>query len=76
MANALNSPVTMRPLPTLERWLDQHGGGERAADYDQMVALRELAERTILQSDAGLPVAAGVLSAPLARHVHRHGRAL
>lgn len=52
----LKDEVRGRKLPTLAQWLDQHNGGERGADYEPMAAMMDLAERTILQSDAGIPV--------------------
>ncbi len=52
----LDRSLAKRPLPTLAQWLDQQNGGTRAADYQPMAALWDLAERTILQKGSGLPV--------------------
>jgi hypothetical protein len=48
--------LAKRSLPTLAQWLDKQTGGARAEGYDDLAALFNLAERTILQSDAGLPI--------------------
>jgi hypothetical protein len=48
--------LARRPLPTLAQWINRQNGGERAEGFDDLAALSNLAERTILQSDAGLPV--------------------
>lgn len=53
----LDVSLAKRPLPTLAQWLDQQNGGERAPDFEPLAALMDLAERTILQSASGLPVA-------------------
>jgi hypothetical protein len=52
----LESVVAKRPLPSLAQWLDSKNGGKRAPGYEPFAALVDLAERTILQTDAGLPV--------------------
>lgn len=52
----LKDEVRGRKLPTLAQWLDQQNGGERGDDYEPMAAMMDLAERTILQSDSGMPV--------------------
>lgn len=52
----LISSLDKRPLPTLAQWLDRQNDGERADGYDAMAALADLAQRTILQSDSGLPI--------------------
>lgn len=53
--NALDKGME-RPLPSLSQWLDGKGATKRAPDFKEFAALADLAERTILQSDTGLPV--------------------
>lgn len=45
-----------RPLPSLKQWLQSKGVKEMAPEFDAFAALSNLAERTILQRDSGLPV--------------------
>jgi hypothetical protein len=45
-----------RPLPSLAQFIDGRNGGARAGDYAEFTALADLAERTLAQSEAGLPV--------------------
>lgn len=45
-----------RPLPSLAQFIDARNGGKRAGDYAEFAALADLAERTLAQSEGGLPV--------------------
>lgn len=55
MANVLDVAMR-RPLPTLAQWLDEKTGGQRSQDFDEMTALYDLAQRTLMTSEGGLPV--------------------
>lgn len=55
MANVLDEAMK-RPLPTLGQWLDEKADGKRSADFDELTALYDLAVRTVLTSDQGLPI--------------------
>lgn len=48
--------LAKRPLPSFAEWLDERNNGKRAQGYDDFRALSDLAARTILQSDSGMPV--------------------
>lgn len=48
-----------RPLPTLSQWLDEKVGSARGEGFEEIRALADLAERTILAKDSGLPVPEG-----------------
>jgi hypothetical protein len=51
---AFDQTIAKRPLPTLSEWIDQQSNGARGEGYDAFAALRDLAERTILQDGTGL----------------------
>jgi hypothetical protein len=53
---SIDETLAKRPLPSFAEWLDARNDGKRAEGYDDFKALSDLASRTILQSDAGLPV--------------------
>ena len=50
-----SDPHLRRPLPSFKQWLEEKGGDQRAEGFEEMAALRSLAERTVLHKDAGLP---------------------
>lgn len=56
MTATLLESAMRRPLPTLSQWLDEKGAASRAEGFEEISALRDLAERTILQETGGLRV--------------------
>jgi hypothetical protein len=56
MSKTFLQDAVRRPLPTLAQFIDERNGGARAGDYAEFKALADLAERTLAQSEGGLPV--------------------
>lgn len=56
MRQTIDKELAKRPLPSFQQWIDEKNGGVRGPGYDDFASLRDLAERTLLRSDEGLPV--------------------